>query len=83
MDELAKRAQRAEKEFLDSILELFKRNPNACFTANDIIKELGIISGYNKRYAHSHLTILKWQGELVKVAQGKGFKYKHNTSIAS
>ena len=76
MYDLKEKAETAQQELLNTILEFFKKNPTLSFTAKDIIKHLGIIPGENKWFAHAHLTILKELGKLEKRDHGQGFKYK-------
>lgn len=81
MEILKERAQKAQQELLDIILEFFARQPMKSFTVGVIIKELGIIPGKGKWFAHTHLNILVDMGKLEKCDHGQGFKYKENNCI--
>ena len=81
MDDLKERAQVAQSELLDVVLEFFKQNPNECFTAGPITKALGLFKGNDKSntwLAQSIMNELSNRKDFENCEHGKGKKYIGN-----
>ena len=81
MNDLKERAQTAQDELLDVVLEFFKQTPNECFTAGPITKALGLFKGNDKSntwLAQSIMNELSNRKDFEDCAPGKGKKYIGN-----
>ena len=74
MDDLKNRAQKAQTELLEVILQFFKDNPDRCFTGGHIRKRFNLIEGYHNGFPHGILYELARSGKLKKCETENGFK---------
>ena len=79
MYNLRDRAQKAQKELLDVVLEFYKQNPERCFTATKIRKALGLYRGIEEKsndwIAQGFIFELETKGLLKKCPPREGHKY--------
>ena len=72
-EKIKEKAQAAQENLLDAVLEFLKDNPNEFFGARKITNRLELIEGHNCYFVHGLLTELKKRGA---IEHRRGFKYK-------
>lgn len=71
-EQIKEKAQKAQTDLFDSVLEFFKNNPNEYFCAEVVSSRIGLMKGYDSLSYHI-LRELKKAGKLKQYR--KGFKY--------
>ena len=73
--DLKERAQRAQKELFNAVLELYKMNEGVCFGAKKASDRLGLKAGHKFFFVDNILRMIP----LEKCQDEKGYKYKQAT----
>ena len=73
-EQIKEKAERAQKELLDAVLEFFKNNPNKYFGAKKVSDRIGLMKGHQFYFAHALLDELRKMKKLEQ-KKGSGFKY--------